>query len=78
MRFLTSVPIVFAKGLQVWLGLMLLGLSAFQIFTGIRLFRGRSSLIRYHKFNGLFLMIPIGFLHVYYGVGIWFFGFKYF
>jgi len=77
MRFLTSVPIVFGKGLNVWLGLTLAGLLTFQITTGIKLFRGKRYLLPYHRFNALFLIIPIGLVHAYYGIGIWFFAFKY-
>ncbi len=77
MRFLTSVPKVFGKGLQVWLGVALFILVAFQIYSGLQLAQGQHSLNPYHRFSALYLIIPIGLLHAYYGIGIWFFGFKY-
>jgi len=77
MRFLTSVPKVFGKGLQVWLGMILFVLVAFQIYTGLQLAQGQYALDLYHRYNALYLIIPIGLLHAYYGIGIWFFGFTY-
>ena len=77
MRFLTSVPLIFGKGLNIWLGLVLFGLLTFQIISGLKLHKGAGYLFRYHKFNALFLIIPVGLIHAYYGIGIWFFGFKY-
>lgn len=77
MHFLTSVPLLLGKGVNVWLGLVLIGLLAFQITTGIIMFRGRRNLFRYHRFNGLFLIPLMAFVHLYYGIGVWFFGFQY-
>ncbi len=76
MSFLAAVPIVFGKPLHIWLGPVLLVLLISQITTGVLLSRGKRAWLRSHKLNVLFLIIPVGLVHVHYGIGIWFLGFK--
>lgn len=75
MDFLTTVPILFGRPINIWLGIALGALLLFQIYLGIMMTRrGRMNLLKLHKINAMLLLIA-GFFHAYYGLGIWFFNF---
>lgn len=75
MDIFTTVPLIYGKGLNVWLGIVLLVQLTFQITIGIAMTRGFNDL-RYHKINAALIGV-IAFVHTYYGIGVWFFNFKY-
>lgn len=75
MEFLTTVPIVFGRPINIWLGMVLGILLIFQIYLGIMMTRrGRMNLLKIHKINAALLLIA-ALVHAYYGLGIWFFNF---
>jgi hypothetical protein len=71
-----TVPIVFDKPLNIWLGLVLLALLLLQATSGILMVRGRRSLFAYHVLNAGLIAMVLG-VHAFYGIGIWFFDFRY-
>lgn len=73
---LNVVPLLFGKPLNIWLGLVLLVLFSIQLTLGIILARGVGDVLKYHKINAA-LMAGVLFVHAYFGIGIWFFKFKY-
>lgn len=76
MRLLTTVPVILGKPVNIWEGLLLLGLITLQVWSGVSVFRGKGSLLRYHKFNaGLIVVVVL--IHAYFGIGVWFFAFHY-
>lgn len=76
MRYITTVPMLFGKPINIWLGLVLLVVITVQISTGLAIFRGAQNLTQFHRFNGIMLGIIVS-VHAYYGIGTWFFGFEY-
>jgi len=66
------VPIVAGRPLNVWLGFVLLFLLIFQIMTGKRWIKVP---FVYHRKNG-WLMAIVAFIHAFWGIGIWFLGFR--
>lgn len=74
MEFLTTVPLVFGRPVNVWLGILLGVLLLWQIYLGIMMVRGRMNLLKLHKINATLLVI-IALVHAYYGLGVWFFNF---
>jgi hypothetical protein len=75
MEFLTIVPLVWGKPVNIWLGIVLAVLLLFQIYLGIMMVRrGRMNLLKLHKINAMLLLI-VALVHAYYGLGIWFFNF---
>lgn len=74
MEFFTTVPLVFGRPVNVWLGILLGVLLIWQIYLGIMMVRGRMNLLKLHKINATLIAI-VAIVHVYYGLGIWFFGF---
>jgi len=74
MEFLTTVPLLFGRPANVWLGMVLAVLLLFQIYLGIMMVRGRMNFLKLHKINAAFLLI-VALIHAYYGLGIWFFNF---
>lgn len=75
----TTVPRFYGKGLHIWLGPILLLLLIIQFATGTTMVRNPgsiSNLLRFHSAVGLALFV-VGLVHAYYGLGLWFFGFKY-
>ncbi len=75
MEFLTTVPLLWGRPANIWLGIILGVLLIFQIYLGIMMVRGRMNLLKLHKINATLLFI-IAFVHAYWGLGIWFFGFE--
>ncbi|MGA2286251.1 MAG: hypothetical protein ABSG55_08295 [Dehalococcoidia bacterium] len=71
-----TVPIVFDKPLNIWLGLVLLALLLAQATSGILMVRGRRKLFAYHVSNAGIIAMVLG-VHAFYGIGIWFFDFRY-
>jgi hypothetical protein len=76
MPLLTTIPFIFDKPINVWMGLILLMAVLFQTVTGIYLKNGIFKLRRYHLANAVIILIAI-LVHAYYGIGYWFFGFNY-
>jgi len=79
MQFFTTVPRLFGKGIHIWLGLVLLVLLSLQAYTGLSLSKGIGATLdirNYHKANA-YLLISVVLVHAYYGIGLWFLGFKY-
>ena len=75
MEFLTTVPLIFGRPINVWLGIVLGVFLLFQIYLGIMMVRrGRINLLKLHKINAILLLI-VTLVHAYYGLGIWFFNF---
>ncbi len=75
MDFFTTVPLIFGRPANVWLGILLGVLLLFQIYLGIRMVRGRMNLLKLHKINATLLLL-VAFVHAYWGLGIWFFNFQ--
>ncbi|MBI5072000.1 hypothetical protein HZB93_03890 [Candidatus Falkowbacteria bacterium] len=75
MDFLTTVPLLWGRPANIWLGIILGVLLIFQIYLGIMMVRGRMNLLKLHKINAAFLFI-IALIHAYWGLGIWFFNFQ--
>ncbi len=75
MEFLTTVPLLWGRPANIWLGIVLLLLVAFQVTTGAMMVRGKIKFLRYHKINAALIILTILF-HAYWGLGIWFFNFK--
>lgn len=75
MEFLTTVPLIFGRPANIWLGMILGVLLIFQVCLGIMMTRGRMNLLKIHKINAAILLI-IAFIHAYWGLGIWFFNFQ--
>jgi hypothetical protein len=71
-----TVPIVFDKPLNVWLGLVLLALLLAQVTSGILMVRGRRVLFVPHVVNAGLIAMVVG-VHAFFGIGIWFFDFHY-
>jgi hypothetical protein len=78
MSFLTTVPVILGKGINVWLGLVLLAQIGVQLSSGVVIYKNRGNirLIAYHRLNAIALSVVV-FIHAYYGIGIWFLGFQY-
>ena len=70
------VPIVFNKPLNIWLGLVLLALLLLQVTSGALMAKGKRNLFAYHITNAGLIAIVVG-VHAFYGIGIWFFDFRY-
>ena len=66
------VPVVFGLPLHLWLGILLLLLILLQVGIG-------SGVIRmpfvWHRRNG-YVILLIALIHAFFGLGIWFWGFK--
>jgi len=75
MEFLTTVPLLFGRPINIWLGIVLGALLLFQIYLGMMMVRGRMNLLKLHKINAA-LLLTVAFIHAYYGMGIWFFNFQ--
>ena len=71
-----TVPIVFDKPLNIWLGLILAALLVAQVTSGILMVRGRRVLFVPHVSNAGLIAIVVG-VHAFFGIGIWFFDFRY-
>jgi hypothetical protein len=71
-----TVPIVFDKPINVWLGLVLIALLLVQITSGVLMVRGRRALFIPHVVNAGLIAVVIA-VHAYYGIGVWFFDFRY-
>lgn len=76
MEFFTTVPLLWGRPVNIWLGIILGVLLLFQIYFGVMMTRrGRLNLLKLHRINaGLLLLVAL--LHAYYGLGIWFFNFS--
>lgn len=76
MNWFRLVPRIYGKGLHVWLGIVLIFLVAFQAYSGLRMAKGLYELRMIHLYNS-YAIIVIALVHVYYGLGLLFFGLKY-
>lgn len=78
MSIFTTVPRLFGKGIHIWFGLVLLVLITIQLITGLGLARDTAPIGTrgFHELNG-YLISAVAVVHAYFGVGLWFFGFKY-
>jgi len=74
MNIFTTVPLIFGRPINVWLGIILLFLLAWQIYLGMKMVKGKMEYLKMHKINAA-LIIFIVLLHAYYGLGIWFLNF---
>jgi len=75
MEFLTTVPLIFGRPANIWLGIILGVLLLFQIYLGMMMVRGRMNLLKLHKINATLLLL-VALAHAYWGLGIWFFNFQ--
>jgi hypothetical protein len=75
MEFLTTVPLIFGRPANIWLGIILGVLLLFQIYLGMMMVRGRMNLLKLHKINATLLLL-VALVHAYWGLGIWFFNFQ--
>lgn len=76
MEFFTTVPLLWGRPANIWLGIILGVLLLFQIYLGIMMTRrGRINLLKIHKVNAALLLLA-AFFHAYWGLGIWFFDFQ--
>ena len=71
-----TVPVIFDKPLNIWLGLILATLLVVQVTSGILMARGRRALFVPHITNAALIAIVVG-VHAFFGIGIWFFDFRY-
>ncbi|MCJ7810912.1 MAG: hypothetical protein MUP62_01750 [Dehalococcoidia bacterium] len=71
-----TVPIVFDKPINIWLGLVLIALLLVQITSGILMTRGKHALFVPHVTNACLIAV-VAAIHAYYGIGVWFFDFRY-
>ena len=71
---MTVIPLIFGYPLHIWLGMFLFVLIAIQIFTGIMTHKGKMQYFKIHRLN-VILIILVMLLHMYYGLGLWFFHF---
>ncbi len=69
------VPLIAGKPIHIYLGLLLILLLTIQIITGIQMVKGKIKLLRVHKIFAL-LIILVAIVHIFYGLGIWFFNFR--
>lgn len=68
------VPLVAGKPLHIWLGIILIPLLATQIILGVLMIKGRVNLLRAHKIFAILIALT-ALIHLFYGLGIWFFNF---
>jgi hypothetical protein len=71
-----TVPIVFDKPINIWLGFVLIALLLVQITSGVLMVRGRRALFLPHVINAGLIAVVLA-VHAYYGIGVWFFDFRY-
>ena len=71
-----TVPIVFDKLLNIWLGFVLIALLLAQLTSGILMVRGRRVLFAPHVVNAGLIAAVVG-VHAFFGIGVWFFDFHY-
>jgi hypothetical protein len=75
MDFFTTVPLLWGRPINVWLGIILGILLIWQVCLGMMMVKGKMQYLKMHKINAT-LIIIIAFVHAYYGLGIWFFNFQ--
>jgi len=63
------VPLIWGKPIHIWLGLVLIVLLTLQILSGKHLIKLPFS---FHRRNAI-LIVLIAAVHVFFGLGIWFF-----
>ncbi|MEN6349404.1 MAG: hypothetical protein ABFD08_08450 [Syntrophomonas sp.] len=66
------IPLIAGKPLNLWLGIVLIFLVAFQVLTGKRWIPVP---FVYHRANGWIIAV-VGLVHAFLGLGIWLLGFK--
>ncbi|MGD0205382.1 MAG: hypothetical protein ABSB57_02935 [Dehalococcoidia bacterium] len=71
-----TVPMIFDKPINIWLGLVLIALLLVQITSGVLMVRGRRVLFVPHVANACLIALVVA-VHAYYGIGVWFFDFRY-
>lgn len=71
-----TVPLIFDKPLNIWLGFVLIALLLIQVTTGLLMVRGRRVLFVPHVVNAL-LVVTVVSVHAFFGIGVWFFNFRY-
>ncbi|MGD0765257.1 MAG: hypothetical protein ABR978_03010 [Dehalococcoidia bacterium] len=71
-----TVPILFDKPINIWLGFILIALLLAQVSSGILMVRGRRILFVPHVMNAGLIAVVVG-VHAFFGIGIWFFDFRY-
>jgi heme A synthase len=70
-----SIPVLFDKPINVWLGIALVLVVILQIGSGIVLSKGKLPILPLHRLNALLLAAVVA-VHAFYGIGYWFFDFK--
>ena len=70
-----TVPIVFDKPINIWLGFVIIALLLLQV-SGILMARGRRHLLATHLMNAGLIAVVVG-VHAFLGIGVWFFNFRY-
>ena len=71
-----TVPIVFDKPINIWLGFVIIAVLLVQVSSGILMVRGRRSLLAPHLMNAGLIAVVVG-VHAFLGIGVWFFNFQY-
>jgi len=74
MSFLTTVPLIFGYPMHIWLGIILGILLTIQIIAGLMTVKGHAKYFKIHRVVWIFIAI-IALIHMYYGLGLWFFHF---
>ncbi len=74
LRLVTADPLLLGRPLHVYLGLVLLVLVTFQLVTGLLVHKRKAGWLPHHRRNSI-VVAGVGFIHVYFGVGVWFLGF---
>jgi heme A synthase len=70
-----TIPLLFDKPLNVWLGIVLAAIVLLQIASGIIMTKGKYNILPLHRLNAL-LLAAVAAVHAYYGIGYWFFDFR--
>ena len=70
-----SIPVLFDKPINVWLGIALVLVVILQIASGIILSKGKITVLPLHRLNALLLAAVVA-VHAFYGIGYWFFDFR--
>jgi len=74
LNFLTTIPLILGYPAHIWLGLILALFLIIQITTGILMIKGKMQYLKIHRIVWILIAL-IALIHMYYGLGLWFFHF---
>ncbi|MDD2753793.1 MAG: hypothetical protein PHT44_04260 [Candidatus Portnoybacteria bacterium] len=61
--------ILFGKPLAFWLGFITLAVFCLQLYSGIRMAKGRIELLKYHKINAVILSLLV-LTHMFFAISL--------